>query len=166
MQPFAQRPAGDGTGQHTGLHLDARFGQSGGSPGRERIRIADGEDHRGDTGGQQCVHAGRRTAGVVARFQGDDRGTSGGAGAGPPQREDLGVRPTRRRGGADAGDLTVTIQDDRSHWRIRIGAALDLFSLLDGRLHGGVEVHTDRCVAAAPACARSARTAAAGSSAL
>ena len=166
VQPLAQRAAGDVVGQHSGDHLDTRFGKPGRAARGDRIGVGDGVDHRRNPGCDKGVHARRRSAVVVARLEGDHRGAADGALTRPAQRHHLGVRAAGRLGCADAGDLAVAVQDDRADRRIGIGAALDPLGLLDGQPHRGVEIHSRRCFDAAAACRRSASTAAAGSSAL
>jgi hypothetical protein len=106
---------------------------------------------------------------VIARLQGDHRGTAGGPGAGAAQRHHLGVRVPGRLGAADPGDLPGAVEDHRTDRRVRIGRALDVLGLFDGEPHGPFaglgQGHNRRCGEDAPAWRRNAATAAAGSSA-
>ena len=131
-----------------------------------RIGIGDGVRHPRNPGRDKRIHARRGPAVVVARLQRHDRGAADSALPRPAQRHDLGVRAAGRLRCADAGDLAVAVQNDRTHRRIGIGAALDPIGLLDGQPHRGVEIHSRRCLDAEAACRRSDSTAAAGSSAL
>ena len=71
----------------------SRPGAAGGRP----VRVGDGDDDAGDSGGDQRVGARPGAAGVCARFQGDDGGAAAGALAGLRERPDLGVRAAGRR---------------------------------------------------------------------
>src|ERR1043165_3200769 len=103
---------------------------------------------------------------VVARLQGDDCGAALGPVPGRLQCHHLGVRAADRLRSPAPGDLPVTVQDHRADGRIGIGRALDLFGLLDGQPHHGLERHSVRCLEALAACWRRELTAAAGSAAL
>ena len=103
---------------------------------------------------------------VVARLERHHRRAADGALPCSAQGQHLGVRAPGRLGRPDSGDLVVAVQDHRAHRRIRIGAALDPFGLLDRQPHRGLEIHSRRCLDAAAAWRRNDSTAAAGSSAL
>ena len=92
---------------------------------------------------------------MVARLEGDHRGSAGRPVAGRAQSNQFGVRTAGRFGGTHAGDITVGTENDRPHRRIGIGTALDHLRVTHRQRHGRGDLdrsgHTRRWGEAAPA---------------
>ena len=79
-------------GEKPCLDLHAGGAQRLGAADRHRVGVALGDDHSTYAGVDQRLGARAGTAGVVARLEGDHRGSATGGGPGTGERVDLGMR--------------------------------------------------------------------------
>ena len=169
VQPLAQGAAGDLIGAHPGGHRHAGVVQACRTTGGVGVRVSDGIGDRRDAGVEQGLDTGRGATVMVARLQCHHCGAAGRALPRGPQGNNLGMRTTRRFGGAYPDNLPVRAHDHRSDGRIRIGGSLHPLGLFDRLAHRGDDLrgrgHRTRCGDALPAWWRNASTATAGSAA-
>src|SRR6516225_6801591 len=109
VQPLPQRSGGHLIGQQARTNLHARRLQPARAAARDRVGVGDAVDHGPHPGFDQCIHARRSLAVVVARLEGDHGDAAGRQAAGPPQGQDLGVVTARGLSGADADDSALLV---------------------------------------------------------
>ncbi len=170
VKPGPQRAVDDGVGPESRMHRDPRGTQGLCSSPCHRTGVRDGVVHRRDSGVDERAGAGSGASGVVARLEGDHGGAAACPVAGRSQGPHFRVRTARRRCGTYPGDLPVRVEDHGADRRVRAGGSPHGLRRIQRELKclgdfGGRHVASVRCGEAAAACARSLRTASAGSSA-
>ena len=99
--------------------------------------VTTGDHYPGDARSEDCIHAGRRTAVVITRFESDVEGSAPGSVSRFLQRRNLRVGTAGACRGAPANDDPIG-HHHSAHGRIRPGAIDPLLCLGQGLTHEGV----------------------------